>query len=119
MEKVGSLKASCLEANGELDKFRERLMQYGDDIQDNRMSLEQWQSERGNSQSISVLNMILSFNFLSRLSTIATDTLQSSLDQAIENTCGLQRQQVRAMAELQQNYESASSELEVLRQRYV
>ncbi|KAF9305266.1 hypothetical protein BGZ74_010790 [Mortierella antarctica] len=82
MEKVGSLKASCLEANGELDKFRERLMQYGDDIQDNRMSLEQWQSER-----------------------------------AIENTCGLQRQQVRAMAELQQNYESASSELEVLRQR--
>ncbi|KAG0091201.1 hypothetical protein BGZ93_008951, partial [Podila epicladia] len=91
MEKVGSLKASCLEANGELDKFREHLVQYGDDIQDSRMSLEQWQSER--------------------------DTLQTSLEQAIENTCDLQRQQVCAMAELQQKYESATGELEVLRQR--
>lgn len=47
MAKVGSLDASCLEADGDLDKLREHLMQYGNKIQDFHMSLEQWHSERG------------------------------------------------------------------------
>ncbi|KAG0024584.1 hypothetical protein BGZ81_007643 [Podila clonocystis] len=46
VEKVGSLKASCLEADSDLKKIREHLMQYGVEIQDYRISLEQWQSER-------------------------------------------------------------------------
>ncbi|KAG0026267.1 hypothetical protein BGZ82_009555 [Podila clonocystis] len=84
VEKVGSLKASCLEADGDLEKLREHLMQYGVDIQDYRMSLEQWQSER---------------------------------DQALDITCRLKRKQVHAMADLQQKYDSAANELEILRQR--
>lgn len=58
MEKVGSLKASCLEADGQLGKLREHLIQYEGIIQDCHMSLEQWHSERGNIHPISGLNVI-------------------------------------------------------------
>lgn len=47
MAKVVSLDASCSEADGDLDKLRENLMQYGNEVQDFRVSLEQWHSERG------------------------------------------------------------------------
>ncbi|KAF9370361.1 hypothetical protein CPB97_002807 [Podila verticillata] len=91
MAKVGSLDANCLEADGDLDKLREHLMQYGNKVQDFHMSLEQWHSER--------------------------DTLQKSLEQAIENTCALKEKNVHATTELQQKYENAISDLSVFRQR--
>ncbi|KAF8930444.1 hypothetical protein BGZ52_001099, partial [Haplosporangium bisporale] len=91
MAKVGSLDASCLGANGDLDKLREHLMQYGNKVRDFQMSLERWHSER--------------------------DTLQKSLEQAIENTCAFKEKKVHVMTELQQKYENAISDLGVFRQR--
>ncbi|KFH70388.1 hypothetical protein MVEG_03238 [Podila verticillata NRRL 6337] len=91
MAKVGSLDASCLGANGDLDKLREHLMQYGNKVRDFQMSLERWHSER--------------------------DILQKSLEQAIENTYAFKEKKVHVMTELQQKYENAISDLGVFRQR--